>query len=107
MKKLNTVLAFCIRECVTIDQSPIRKNAKTFWIALKRRIMNFGAIFGVYWRFNKVISTAENVLILNIILVEETFSAFNTIFGIDIDGVKACLHRLCNLFATGLRLEKN
>ena len=31
--------------------------------------MNFGAITGVYWRFNKVISTAENVLILNIIQV--------------------------------------
>ena len=64
MQKLNTLLAFCIRECVTIDQSPIRKNTKALWIALKRRIMNFGAIIGVYWRYNKVISTAENVLIL-------------------------------------------
>ena len=66
---------------------PSEKNTKTLWIALKRRIMNIGAIIGVYWRFNKVISTAENVLILNIILVEENVSAFNTIFGIDIDGV--------------------
>ena len=49
--------------------------------------MNFDAIIGVYWRFNKVISTAEIVLILNIILVEENVSTFNTIFGIDIDGV--------------------
>ena len=49
--------------------------------------MNFGAIIGVNWRFNKNVSTAENVLILNIILVEEIVSAFNTIFGIDIDGV--------------------
>ena len=49
--------------------------------------MYFGAIFGVYWRFKKVISTAENVLILTIIQVEENVSAFNTIFGIDIDGV--------------------
>ena len=49
--------------------------------------MNFGAIIDVYWRFNKVISTAEKVLILNIILVEENVSAFNTIFRIDIDGV--------------------
>ena len=47
--------------------------------------MNFGAIIGVYWRFDKVIST---VLILNIIQVEEIFSAtYNTIFEIDIDGV--------------------
>ena len=43
MQKLNTLLAFCIRECVTIDQSPIRKNTKALWKALKRRIMNFGA----------------------------------------------------------------
>ena len=86
MQKLNTLLAFCIRECVKIDQSPI-KNTKALWIALKRRIMNFGAIIGVYWRLNKVISTAENVLILKIILVEENVSAFNTIFGIDIHGV--------------------
>ena len=49
--------------------------------------MNFGTIIGVYWRFNKVISTAENVLLLNIILVEENVSAFCTLFGIDIDGV--------------------
>ena len=56
-------------------------------MALKRRIMNFGAIIGVYWRFNKDISTAENVLILNIIQVEENLSAFSTIFEIDIDGV--------------------
>ena len=81
MQKLNTLLAFC--EGVTIDQSPI----KALWIALKRRVMNFGAIIGVYWRCNKVISTAENVLILNIILVEENVSAFNTMFGINIDGV--------------------
>ena len=87
MQKLITLLAFCIPECVTIDQSPIRKNTKALWIALKRRIMRFGAIIGVYWRFNKVISTAENVLILNIIIVEENVSAFNTIFGIDICGV--------------------
>ena len=42
-----------------------------------------------YWRFNKVISKCpeENVLILNIIQVEKNVSAFNTIFGIDIDGV--------------------
>ena len=86
MQKLNTLHAFCIRECVTIDQPPIRKNTKALWIALKRRIMNFGAIIGVYWRFNKVISPAENVLILNIIQVEENVSAFNTIFGIEIDG---------------------
>ena len=57
-------------------------------MALKRRIMNFGASIGVYWRFNKVISTAENVIILNTIQVEQNVSAFNTIFGIDIDGVK-------------------
>ena len=25
----------------------------------------------------------------------------------DIENLKACLHRLCNLFATGSRLEKN
>ena len=87
MQKFNTLLAFCIRECVTIEKSPIRKNTKTLWIALKRRIMNFGAIICVYWRFNKVIITAENVLILNIILVEENVSAFNTIFRTDIDGV--------------------
>ena len=86
MQKLNTLLAFCIRECVTIDQSPIGKNTKALWIALKSRIRNFGAILGVYWNFNKVISNAENVLILNIILVEENVSAFNTIFGNDIDG---------------------
>ena len=49
--------------------------------------MNFGVIIGVYWSFNKVISTAEIVLILNIILVEENVSAFNKIFGIDINGV--------------------
>ena len=56
-------------------------------LALNRRLLNFGAIIGVYWRFNTVISTAENVLILNIIQVEENVSAFNAIFGIDIDGV--------------------
>ena len=39
-------------------------------MALKRRIMIF-AIIAVYWRLNKVISTAENILILNIIQVEE------------------------------------
>ena len=72
---------------MSFDQSPIRKNTKTLWMALKPRIMNFGAIIGVYWRFNKVISTAENALILNIIQVEENAFAFNTIFGIDIDGV--------------------
>ena len=55
--------------------------------SLKRTIMNFGAIIGVYWRFNKVIRIAENVLILNIILVKDNVSAFNTISGIDIDGV--------------------
>ena len=50
--------------------------------------MNFGAIIAVYWRFDKVISTAENVLILNIIQVEEKIPAtYNTIFRIDIDGV--------------------
>ena len=46
-----------------------------------------------YWRFidilsSKVINIAENVLILNIIQVEENVSAFNTIFGIDVNGVK-------------------
>ena len=46
-----------------------------------------------YWRFidvlsSKVISIAENVLILNKIQVEENVSAFNTIFVIDINGVK-------------------
>ena len=46
-----------------------------------------------YWRFidvlrSRVISIAEHVLILNKIQVEETVSAFNTIFGIDINGVK-------------------
>ena len=56
-------------------------------MALKRRIMNFGAIIGVYWRFYKVISTVENVLILNKIQVEENASAFSTLFGIDIDGI--------------------
>ena len=66
---------------------PSEKNTKALWIALKRRIMNFGTIIGDYWRFNKVISTPENVIILNITLVEEHVSAFNTIFGIDIGGV--------------------
>ena len=61
--------------------------SETLWLALKRRIMNFGAIIGVYWRFSKVIISAENVLILNIFQVEENASAFNTIFGIDIEGV--------------------
>ena len=42
-------------------------------MALKRRIMFFVAIIGVYWRFNKVISTAENILILNIIQLEAMF----------------------------------
>ena len=46
-----------------------------------------------YMRFidvlnSKVISIAEHVLILNKIQVEEKVSAFNTIFGIDINGVK-------------------
>ena len=46
-----------------------------------------------YWRFidvlsSKVISIAEDVLILNKLQVEENVSAFNTIFGIDINGVK-------------------
>ena len=46
-----------------------------------------------YWRFidvlsSLVISIAENVLILNKIQVEENVSAFNTILGIDINGVK-------------------
>ena len=46
-----------------------------------------------YWRFidvlsSKVISIAEIVLTLNKIQVEENVSAFNTIFGIDINGVK-------------------
>ena len=88
MQKLNPLLAFCIRECVNLPVSH-QKNAKTLWIALKRRIMNFGAIIGVYWRFNRAISTAETVLtcILNIIQVGENASAFNTIFGIDIDCV--------------------
>ena len=38
--------------------------------------MNFGAIIGVCWRFDKVISTAENALILNIIQVEENAFSF-------------------------------
>ena len=62
-----------------------KKNTKTLWMALKCIIMK--------WRFvdvlsSKVISIAENVLILNKIQVEENVSAFNTIFGIDINGVK-------------------
>ena len=61
-------------------------------MALKRRIMNFGAIIGVYWRSNKVISTAENVLILNIIQVEENACAFYTILGINIDGLTDSNH---------------
>ena len=45
-----------------------------------------------YWCFidvlsSKVISIAEIVLILNTIQVEENVSAFNTIFGININGV--------------------
>ena len=47
---------------------------------------SFGAIIGVYWRFNKVISTSGNVLILNIIQVDENVSAFITIFEIVIEG---------------------
>ena len=37
---------------------------------------------------SKVVSIAENVLELNKVKVEENVSAFNTMFGIDIDGVK-------------------
>ena len=57
-------------------------------MALKCRMVNFGAIIDFYWRFYKVIRIAESVLILNIIQVEENAFAFNTIFGIYIDGVK-------------------
>ena len=41
-----------------------------------------------FWRHYRVISIAEHILILNTIQVEETVSASNTIFGIDINGVK-------------------
>ena len=62
---------------------------KTLWMALKCRIMNFGDIIDVL--SSRVISTAEHnkiILILNTMKVEETVSASNTIFGIDINGVK-------------------
>ena len=49
----------------------------------------FWLITGIYWRFNKGISTAENVLILYLIQVEENTSVFSTIFGIDIDGINS------------------
>ena len=48
--------------------------------------MNFGDIIDVL--SSRVISIAEHILILNTIQVEETVSASNTIFGIDINGVK-------------------
>ena len=56
-----------------------------------------------YWHFidvlsSKVISVAENVLILNKIQVEENVSAFNTIFGIDINGDK-CFKSLWNVLS--------
>ena len=46
-----------------------------------------------FWRCfdvisSKVISIAENVFILNKIQMEENVSAFNTIFGIDVNGVQ-------------------
>ena len=36
---------------------------------------------------SKVVSIAENVIELDKVQVEENVSAFNTMFGIDIDGV--------------------
>ena len=52
MQKLNTLLAFLSENVLQLTSLPSEKNTKALWIALKRRIMNFGAIIGVFGRFN-------------------------------------------------------
>ena len=56
-------------------------------MALKCRILNFDDIIGVSLTFksSKVISIAENALLLIKIQVKENVSAFNTILWIDIN----------------------
>ena len=81
-QKLNTACFLYPRMCQLTSLSS--KKYKNIMNGFKTQDNEF---WRHYLRFNKVISTAENVLILNIIQVEGNASAFNTIFGIDIDGV--------------------
>ena len=85
MRKLKTLLLF-ESENLIIDKSVIRKKYENIIDGFKMQNNEF---WRDYWRFidvlnSRVISIAEHVFILNKIQVEETVSAFNTIFGIDI-----------------------